>query len=199
MDRTALRVTAIAAVVGPLLVLASTLCYIAYGEGLNNGEAGGIVQVWAFIALGIAVIGLARLLEASTPRGALLVIVLGIGGVAAGAGYGIDSIVGEVHGVASLQDVDSSPAAPLALQLPGLMHTLSLVTVGVLLARYRVVPAMVGYAVVAGAVLFLVARIPDVQALAVVGDLTLLLGLGGVGLTLLGRGAERSEILGATG
>jgi hypothetical protein len=199
MDRTARRVTGFAAVLAPLVMLASTISHVAQGDGLNDGEAGGIIQVWAFIALGIAIVGLARLLEPSTARGALLVVVLGIGGVAAGAGYGIDSIAADVHSVDSLQDVDSSPAAPLALQLPGLMNTLSLVVLGVLLARHRTAPPVAAYAVVAGAVVFLVARIPDIEALALVGDAILVLGLGGVGLSVLGRGADRPEVVDATG
>ena len=187
MDRLALRVTGIAAVLAPLLMLASTIAHMAGGDELNSGEAGGIIQVWATIALGIAVVGLARLLEESTPRGALLVVVLGIGAVAAAAGYGIDAIHADVHDVDSLQDVSTSLAAPLALQLPGLMHTVGLVTLGVLLARHRVVPAIAAYSIVLGAVLFLAARIPDIEELALVGDAVLLVGFGGAGLTLLGR------------
>ena len=194
MDRTAFRVTAVAAVFAPLLMLASTLARVAADKDLKNGEVGGIIQVWAFIALGIATIGLARVIEGRTARGALIIIVLGVGGIAAGAGYGIDSIAADVHSVESLQDVESSPAAPLALQLPGAMSTASLVVLGVLLARHRVVPAVAAYGVVVGAVLFLVARIPDIEALAVIGDVVLVLGLGSVGVRLLSNGAVKNEL-----
>lgn len=190
MDRLAVRVTGVAAVLAPLLMLASTIAHIAGNDELNSGETGGIIQVWATIALGVAIVGLARLLEGSTPRGAVVVVVLGVGAVAAAAGYGIDAIHADVHDVDSLQDVSSSPAAPIALQLPGLMHTVGLVTLGVLLARHRLVPAVAAYSIALGAVLFLAARIPDIEELALVGDAVLLVGFGGAGITLLrGRAA----------
>lgn len=185
MDLAAVRVTGIAAVVAPLLMLASTIAHVVNDEELNNGEVGGIVQVWAFIALGVAIVGLARLMESSTPKGALIVVVMGIAGIAAGIGYGIDAIAADVHGADSLQDITTSPAAPLALQLPGMFNTMSLVVLGVLLARHRLGPAAASYAIVVGAVLFLVARIPDVESIALVGDVVLLFGFGGVGLALL--------------
>ena len=102
-------------------------------------------------------------------------------------------------GVDSLQDVRSSPAAPLVLQLPGAMSTASLIALGVLLARHRVAPVLAAYSVVVGAVLFLVPRIPDMEALAVVGDAVLVLGLGSVGMRLLSRGTERFELQAAGG
>ena len=198
MDSAAVRVTGIAAVVAPLLMLASTIAHVVNDEQLNNGEVGGIVQVWAFIVLGVAIVGLARLLEAATPKGALAVIVLGIGGIAAGVGYGIDAIAADVHGAESLQDITTSPAAPLALQLPGALNTLSLVVLGVLLARHRIAPAALAYAIVAGALIFLAARIPDIETIALVGDAVLVFGFGGVGLRLLGRDPTPAPVAGTT-
>ena len=197
MDSAAVRVTGIAAVVAPLLMLASTIAHVVNDEQLNNGEVGGIVQVWAFIVLGVAIVGLARLLEAATPKGALAVIVLGIGGIAAGVGYGVDAIAADVHGAESLQDI-TSPAAPLALQLPGALNTLSLVVLGVLLARHRVAPAVSAYAIVAGALIFLAARIPDIETIALVGDAVLVVGFGGAGLRLLGREPTPAPVAGTT-
>jgi hypothetical protein len=190
MDPAFLRVTGIAAVMAPLLMLASTVAHVANDEELNNGEVGGIVQVWAFIALGIAIVGLARLMEPATAKGALAVVVLGIGGIAAGIGYGIDAIAADVHGADSLQDIATSPAAPLALQIPGMFNTLSLVVLGVLLARHRLAPVVAAYAIVVGAILFLAARIPDIEAVALVGDAVLVVGFGGVGSRILRRGRE---------
>lgn len=63
-----LRMTGLAVIVAPLLLLASTLAYVANGEGLSEGEVAGAIQIWAFITFGVAVVGLARALEAFAPR-----------------------------------------------------------------------------------------------------------------------------------
>lgn len=187
-----IKATAAAAVLGPVALLASTLAYAGQGDGMNNGEVGGAIQVWAFIALTVAVVGLARLLEASAPRAAVVITVLGLAGLAAGAGYGIDSMHAEVSKAESLQEVDS--LAPIALNIPGLMWPLGLIVLGVMLARAGAVPSVLAYGVVAFGVLFPASRIPDVVGLAVVADVVGVLALGGIGLHLLGAPARMTSV-----
>jgi len=184
-----LRATGLAAIAAPLLLLASTLAYVARGEGLNDGEVGGTIQIWAFVAFGVAVVGLARRLEAAAPHAAVALTILGLVGVAGGIGFGIDSIQIEVLGTESLQETESS-AVPLALQLPGVVFPLALAGLGVLLARHRIVPRAAGYTLAVGALLFPASRIPGVEALAIASDGLMLVALGTIGLPLL---AERSN------
>ncbi|MGE0000111.1 MAG: hypothetical protein AB7L17_15680 [Ilumatobacteraceae bacterium] len=190
MNQLTRRTTLIAAVVAPLLLAVSTASYIAQGDGMNNGEAGGAIQVWSMIAFAIAIVGLARLAEHEAPRAALAVTVVGLAGTAAGVGYGIDSIQAALFGTESIQDT-SSAAAPLALQLPGIMFPLSLVLLGVMLSRARIVPASLGYGLAVGAVLFPASRIPDIEAVAVASDLIVLAAMCGIAARL-SRGADRT-------
>lgn len=178
-------IAGIAAVVGPLLLLASTVAYISGGDGMNHGEVGGIVQVWAFVALTVAALGLARRLEPHAHRAAALLALLVVVGGASGVGYGIDSVHVDVAAVESLQDVDSA-AAPLALQLPGIVWPIGMVLLGVMLARTGAAPRVFAIALAVGSALFPAARIPDIEAVAVASDVLLAVALVPLGLWLLG-------------
>lgn len=190
------RTTGIAAIVGPLLLLTSTVAYIAGGNGMNDGEVGGAIQVWAMIALGVAGIGLARMLESHAPRAAAVLTCLVIAGIAGGIGYGIDSIQADVHSTESLQETESA-AAPLALQVPGLLFPVSLLTLGVMLARSGAAPKPLGVMLAIGAVMFPMSRIPDVEALAVASDAFLALALVPLGLSILGYRWGSARLAGA--
>lgn len=170
------NVTLIAAVVAPVLMAASTIAYLVQGDGMNDGELGGAVMVWAMIAYAVAIVGLARLVEGSMPRAATVLTVVGLAGTAGGVGYGIDSIQVAVFGTESIQETTTA-AAPIALQLPGTMFPLGLILLGVLLVRSGNVPAPAGYGLAVGAVLFPASRIPDVAGLAMVSDLVVLVAL----------------------
>ena len=86
------RIAGVALIAGPLLLLASTIAYVTQGDGMNDGELGGAIQVWAMIGLALGGIGLARSLEPHAPRAAAVITVLVVIGAAGGVGYGIDSI-----------------------------------------------------------------------------------------------------------
>ena len=164
------RLTAMAAAAGPALMVASTVAYVANGAGISEGEAGGAIQVWAFIVYGIALVGLARTVERIAPRAAAAVTALGVAGAGGGVAYGIDAIQlavldGTIH---------DSPATPVALRIPGMLFPLALAVLGVVLARTdggR--PRWIGWALVAGAVLFPVGRIADLAPVALASDLVL--------------------------
>jgi hypothetical protein len=183
------RLTGAAAVAGPILVLASTVAYVTVGGGLNEGELGGAIQVWAFAILGVAVLGLARTVERSVPGTAALLSVLAVVGAAVGGGYGIDSMQAAVNGTEALAH-GSEPAVVLGLLLPGLLAPISLVVLGITLTRHGGA-GIRGWLLVAAAVLFPVSRIPDVAAIAIVSDLLLVASMGSIGLQLL-TGRDRS-------
>lgn len=181
-----IRVTAIAAVLAPALVLASTVAYLARGEGMNDGEVGGAIQLWGMAAYAVAVVGLLRLVEDAAPRAAVVLTVLAMLGVAAGAGYGIDSMQVELFGTDSIQEVEGS-LAPIALQVPGILFPVSLIGLGVVLARTGTVTALAGYGLAVGAVLFPASRIPDVPGLAVASDVIVLLALAAIAAQVVRR------------
>jgi hypothetical protein len=168
-----------ALVIAPVLLLASTIAYVANGEGMNDGELAGAVQVWASIGFALGIVGLTRRFERAAPRASAWLLVAGLCGAAASVAYGIDSIQVAMFGTESIQDTDSA-VGPLALQLPGILFPLALCGIGVMLARTRTAPAIAAVALAVGAVLFPIARIPDLEAVALVGDGVLLIALGAI-------------------
>lgn len=175
-------------VLGPIILLASTIAYITNGDGMNEGETGGVLQVWAFIGLSVAVALLTRRFADVAPTASSLLLVAGLAGTASGVGYGIDSVQAAVFGTETLQET-SSAAAPLALQLPGLLLPLALLGIGLMLARTKTAPSWAAITLVVGAVLFPLGRIPGIEAIALVSDAVLLLALGGIAF-----GAARARV-----
>jgi hypothetical protein len=176
------RLAGAAAVAGPILLLASTVAYLTVGDGLNDGELGGALQLWAFIGIGLAVLGLARTLERSAPRIATLLSLLAVLAPALGGAFGIDSMQTAVNGTAPLAE-RSDPTIVLALLLPGPLVAIGLAVLGVTLARHGA--GVRCWLLVAGALLFPVSRIPDVGAIAILSDLLLVVSMGSIGLQLL--------------
>ena len=192
----ALRPYAVAVVAAPVLLMASTASYIANGDGMNTGELGGALQVWAMILFAVAAVTLTGRFSGVAPRAAAVLLVVGLAGAAGGVAYGIDSIQAAVFDNTSVQESDSA-AAPLALQIPGLLFPLGLVGTGVMLARTATAPVWAAWLLVIGAALFPIARIPDIAALALVGDALLVLSLAAIGWDALGSRA--STRLGTSG
>jgi hypothetical protein len=186
------RLTGAATVAAPVLLLGSTISYVSAGKGMNDGEAGGTIQVWAMIAFALVTVSLARLLERAAPRAAATLSVVGLIGAAGGVGYGIDSIQAAIFDTGSIQETDSA-VAPLALQLPGVLFPLSLIGLGVMLARTGTVAPWSGWTLAAGALLFPLSRIPDVEALAVAADALLVIALVPLGLQMI-RGAVSGQL-----
>lgn len=178
------RTTGLATLAAPVLMVVSTLAYLAGGDGLSEGEVPGTIQIWASVAFGVASVGLARLLEGSAPRAAALLTVLGTLGAVGNAAYGMDAI--QVAFFDTAEGVGESGVGPLALRIPGLAFPLTLLLLGVLLARHRRVPAPAGYGLALGALLLAPSRIGDIAPLALVADVVVLAALGTIGLGLLG-------------
>ena len=173
-----------AMVVGPLLLVASGVAFVNSEDGHNVDDLGGALLVYAFVAMTIAAIGLARVLEPLWPRLSSVLLALSVLGCASGVGFGIDSIHAALPGGTNLEDADSV-AAVLALFVPGAIFPLSFAALGVALWRARVEPAVCGPLLVVAAVLFAAGNIPDIDALLIIGDAMFVVALAPLGLARL--------------
>ena len=189
------RLFAGAMLLGPVLLLGSSVAYLA-GGGLNKDELGGALQVYAFVALTVVAIGIARAVERALPRASAALLAFAVLGCGAGVGFGIDSIHAALPGGTGLEDADSA-AGTLALFVPGAIFPLSFAALGVALWRARVSPRSSGPLLVAASLLFPVANIPDSEAIAVTANALFVVALWPLGITWLrhplntvGRGAR---------
>ena len=184
------RVLAGAAIAAPVLLLASTLAYVA-SDGLGDDPAGGAIQVYAAVAFALAIFGITGRLEASVPRIATALTVAGMVGVAGATGFGHDSIVFSYNPVAALSEQESA-AAGLSLFLPGILFPLALAALGVACAKTQVGPRWAGVLLALGGLCFPVSRIGEIPALALAADGLIAAGMVPIGLAALrGSGAQR--------
>lgn len=173
----------------PVLLLASTIAFIAVGGGINDGVAGGVITVWAVIAFTLAFVGCARLLEPWMPRGAQ-VVTFGAAAVAVGgAGFGITGIYQQIlredHGIDGVAVFDAHAFGLLALLPWGWFMPLTCILVGALLWRAQLLPWWHGALFILGGVLFVTGRPARIDAVAVTTDLILLAAFAGLGLRVL--------------
>jgi hypothetical protein len=178
------RLFAGAMILGPVLLLGSSVAYLV-GGGLNEDELGGALQVYAFVAMTVAAIGIARAVEPAFPRASAALLGFAVLGCGAGVGFGIDSIHAALPGGSSLEDADSA-AAGLALFVPGAIFPLSFAALGVALWRARVSPTLSGPVLVVASLLFPVANIPDSEAIVVAANALFVVALWPLGITWLG-------------
>jgi hypothetical protein len=189
------RLFAGAMILGPVLLLASSVAFAA-GGGLNEDELGGALLVYAFVAMTVVAIGIARAVERALPRASAALLAFAVLGCGGGVGFGIDSIHAALPGGTGLEDADSA-AAGLALFVPGAIFPLSFAALGVALWRARVSPRASGPLLVAASMLFPVANIPDSEAIAVTANALFVVALWPLGITwlrqpriIVGRGAR---------
>jgi hypothetical protein len=178
------RLFRVAAVVGPLFLLASSVAWLG---GDDQAELRGILTFWAMPFLALAAYGVAGRLQGSSPVGRAVVTALVAIGSCAGAGFATEISMVEHFGVERLMEHDT-PSAFLALGLPGPMFPLGLVLLGFLSFRHRTLPRAQALLLAAGGVLFPLSRIPQVAPLAVVTDVLLLAALAPVAF-VAGRGS----------
>ncbi|MGH2761475.1 MAG: hypothetical protein ACRDL4_10715 [Thermoleophilaceae bacterium] len=177
------RLFAVAMIFGPVLLLGSSIAFAA-GGGLNEDELGGALLVYAFVAMTVVAIGIARAVEQALPRASAPLLAFAVLGCGAGVGFGIDSIHAALPGGTGLEDADSA-AATLALFVPGAIFPLSFAALGLALWRARVSPTPSGPLLVAASLLFPVANIPDSEAIAVTANALFVVALWPLGMTWL--------------
>jgi hypothetical protein len=189
------RLFAGAMILGPVLLLGSSVAFAA-GGGLNEDELGDALLVYAFVALTVVAIGIARAVERALPRASAALLAFAVLGCGAGVGFGIDSIHAGLPGGTGLEDADSA-AGTLALFVPGAIFPLSFAALGVALWRARVSPRASGPLLVAASLLFPIANIPDSEAIAVTANALFVVALWPLGITwlrqpriIVGRGAR---------
>lgn len=190
-DQHSTTVTGAALVAAPLLLLTATILMAVRGEGMNNGAAAGAVLVWAMIAFAVGLVGLTRRFAASLPRAAALLPILILVGCAGGVGFGVDAMHAALTSGGNLMDAGGI-AMGLGLAVPGALFWLGVAATGVAADRAGMISRWATVAIVLGAVLFPVSRMPSIAALSIAADLLLVAGLASVGLGLLTRSA-RSE------
>ncbi|MGH2782680.1 MAG: hypothetical protein ACRDL0_22375 [Thermoleophilaceae bacterium] len=178
-----MRLFAVAMIFGPVLLLGSSIAFAA-GGGLNEDELGGALLVYAFVAMTVVAIGIARAVEQALPRASAPLLAFAVLGCGAGVGFGIDSIHAALPGGTGLEDADSA-AATLALFVPGAIFPLSFAALGLALWRARVSPTPSGPLLVAASLLFPVANIPDSEAIAVTANALFVVALWPLGMTWL--------------
>ena len=160
-----MRMFAGAAIVAPVLLLASSVAFAA-GGGLNHDELGGALLVYAFIAMIGVAIGIARAVEQALPRASAWLLGFAVLGCGAGVGFGIDSIHAALPGGTAIEDAKTT-SGQLALMVPGTIFPLSFAALGVALWRAGVAPKSSGPLLVAASLLFPIANIPDSEVIAV--------------------------------
>jgi hypothetical protein len=183
------RAYGVAAIAGPILLLLSTVAFLIRGEGINNGIVGGTIVVWHSFAMIIAFMGIARMIEPRLPRAAIALMLMAAPAFAAGVGFGVQGIDQQYHGSNffedSALDTGTEVFGLFALFPWGLLGPVCYVLAGILLWRTRFVPRWSAAAIVLGGILFVSARPAGIDILAVIADVTLVIGLIPVGLALL--------------
>ncbi len=187
------RVYGVATILAPLLLLASTVAFVTDGQGLNVGVLGGVIGVWAALALVIAFVGIIRLLEPAAPRGAAALTVLALSGFAAGVGFDVGAIVDGVFGAdevnaafdAAIASGGGDALLPLAFLPWGLFGPAAMIVAGILLWRTRVTARWSGALLALGGVLFVIARPERLAIPALVADTVLVAALVPIGWRIL--------------
>ena len=159
------RLFGAAAIAGPALLLGGAVAW-ATGGGPNQDELGGALYVYAFIAMTLVAIGIARTVEQALPRASAALLAVAVLGCAGGVGFGIDSIHAGVPGGAGLEEIGGTAGA-IGLLVPGAIFPLSFIALGIALWRARVTPRMSGPALAVAGVLFPAGNVPDIEAIAI--------------------------------
>ena len=173
------RLLRVAAVLGPLFFVASSLAWVA---GADYEELRGILTFWAMPFTALAAYGVAGRLQGRSPVGRAAVTALVTIGACAGAGFATEINMVDHFGVERLMDQDT-PSAFLALGIPGPMFAVGLALLGLLSFRQRTLPSAQALCLALGGVLFPLGRIPQLPELALATDLLFLAALAPVALT----------------
>ena len=201
MSKVERTVFGVAALLGPAFLVVSTLLAVEAGAFRRSAWAA-TIQIYAFIGLAVAIVGLSRMLAARSENLGMGVLILGLVGVAGGVGFGMEALY--VASGAPRMAESQDPAALLGLNIPGIVFPLAMLVTGVSLLRTRGGwPAWAGAVVALAGVMFPVSRIGNVVALGLVADSLLLVGLGAVGWWLISEPAAtrtaRSSAMAPTG
>lgn len=180
-DRAQRQVYGTSLLLAPLLLAASTFCWI----GRDVGIAGGTLAVVSAVFWIAGLLGLVEWLRPHRPRTAAVMTVIVIYAVIAYNNFGMEGIYQEALKVVGAGEVSRpalrnafGPASLLIVMLlPGGMFPLSIVVLSVLLWRVKAIPAWCMIVLCLGGLSFPVGRIPRIPAIAHATDLLLLIGV----------------------
>jgi len=179
------RLIGAATIIGPLLMLGSTVAWLAEAE-----ETRAVLIMWAMIGFGLTLVGFSGRLRAATPGGAAVVLGLGMVGTCAGAAYAAEAAIVEHFGIERLNE-QTTMSATLVLQLPGLTFPLSIIAAAVLSWRHGLLRPGHAAALAAGAAAFPASRVPEVAEIALLGDALLCAALIPIGIAILSSAGDR--------
>jgi hypothetical protein len=190
------RVHAWALIAFPLLLLASSVAFLSEG-GVNDGVVGGTIGVWSSFALAIGFVGLSRALEGQAPRGAMVLLVIGVIAACAGVAFNVQAMYAAQYDADILLDSSegAAPAIAFFAFLPwGWLAPVTFIVAGVLVWRTKVFVRWAGLLLVAGGVLFVTGRPARIDAIVIATDLVLAGALVPIGLAMLsGRAGVNRE------
>lgn len=185
------RLLALAAVVGPVVFLLSDVAYITAGNGINNGVLGGTIGVWSVFLLAWAFLGISRALEPVAPRGALTLLVLAVPMVAGGTAFNVNAIHLDHFGNDFTGVIEGDAAIGFLAFLPwGWFAPLSFAVAGIFVWRTAIAPRWAGALTALTGLLFIAARPAQIDALAILCDVTMVVGMVPIGLALLRHASD---------
>src|SRR5690606_15983821 len=136
---TTTRITGIAAIAAPVLLLASTVAYITDGDGINDGLVGGTIGVWSCLAFLLAFAGIYRALEPHALRAAPILMTVPLIGSSAGVALTIAAVRAAEFGRDAVgAATEGRPFALLAYLPWGLCFPAGRIGTGVLMWRSKV-------------------------------------------------------------
>jgi hypothetical protein len=174
-----------ALIAAPLLLLASTAAFaVEAGDRINRGTVGGAILVYAMAAFALAVLALTQRFAHIYPRAAVGLLVTGVAGCAAGAGFGVDSIHAALPGGGPLEDIGDT-AGLLAIFPPGAVFPFTVIAIGIALLRAEPALRRQAIALMLAGIVFPVSRVLDVLPLAILADLVIVAAMVPLGLSAL--------------
>lgn len=142
------------------------------------GLTGGVLVALSAIAWVYGLLAIWEWLYASYPRLAACGVVVSLLGCFGGIAFGLQGFFEGMFGVSHEASLAATAAHPVAanvvLWIPGPAFPLSLMLMGVLLARVRAVPTCVAVALAVSGLVFPLSRIPRVELIAHAADLLML-------------------------
>lgn len=174
-------------IVGPLLFALSSFFWVDDGQ---YGITGSSLLIFGSIGWIAGFVGIFRLLRDKTPRYAALGLLLAIyGAVCGGLAFAFQGFFMELYGVShevALQALGAHPFVANAIfWIGGPAFPLSLLILGIVLARTKTVPLWVGALLSLGGALFPVARIPRIDIVAHAVDVLMLIPAWYIGFGIL--------------
>lgn len=186
------RIFGVAVVLAPILFLLSDVAYISAGGGVNDGVLGGTIGVWSCFVFAFAFVGIARVIESVSPRGATVLLAVAMPGFVAGSAFNAQAIHLGYFGEDFVNTVsEGSDLIGLLAFLPwGWFGPLSFVVAGILVWRTQTFPRWNAILLVAGGILFISTRPIAFDPGVMIADVTLALAVIPIGVAMI-AGARR--------